>query len=977
MKKIYILLLSCLALMYFAQTPLDLKKLYQVNTFNGGTIFKTVFDDEAKNITVGYSNGPFTLGPEDFSTSNTNSLFIYKTNSQTGEKIWSKKISPDSHGSIIPYLLYSKNNYTYIGFHFTGLLTVKGITYDSNEKNWMVVKLDTNGNILWATATAQMVKRDYFDISVNNENIFALMNNNVFRIDDVTGELLSSFYHANLVLTTLKSRSDALFLGGKATTDLSIGTELLTKNAAVVIKTDLDYNVTSALQFYGSESSFNYIVDIEFLTDETLSFVGMNANKVKAYGENGLVATCDYNMSTELQSNLYMGRISTDFTDMKWFGGNAVSSSFPNQGVVQLFQLPNRKISLYYSPKNVSSVVNNYNFFNSNHVVPNNGSIMINYDENGYETFDHAVFIGNTSKGFDSKIINSSNYSGLVTENVVSVYEASNAYNYQVNYTHQAHSKKGNIILQAVETQPDGGFYSDAITQGTLLNFFGQNIATPSNQTYLRIISKVNADGTLKWKSGVEGIEVSGSNLYNPTRSSVFTRVGKSLSVSRCDTFNNCRQYKNDGYVVMPGTEGKVILTAFSENGEMEWMKTISALFSKYSVFQNKGDYFIAGTVNNSFAIDNANYDVTAWIDTVVIIKITAVGVVEFVKTFPFIDVYEHILISFDEDDNMYAFMEPIDWGSNPATQYQFGNVIIPGNPVNPDLLMVKFDKNGIALSGKNFTQNTVSAGAYLSDAKYNGYDFILYGGLYRSGSATYGLEGQAYQLPVGMQNTSAHNFIAKVSKSGDLIWETPIFSKAFGYGKIGLDMQSNIFIHGYWKEKLNIKDQEIGLSPIDLSLNVIKFTNQGNLEYSTEVGTTPFIRYGTSLAPQNLNVHAQSNGKIVISGNTAGTEILGSGIDHLNGESIYVAYLEEEVLKTAHANTQQVFIYPNPTTDFIFIKSKNKIHNTEIYDASGRKMIVKSISENQLDVRNLKKGVYYITITLDKSSTSSKFIKK
>lgn len=68
--------------------------------------------------------------------------------------------------------------------------------------------------------------------------------------------------------------------------------------------------------------------------------------------------------------------------------------------------------------------------------------------------------------------------------------------------------------------------------------------------------------------------------------------------------------------------------------------------------------------------------------------------------------------------------------------------------------------------------------------------------------------------------------------------------------------------------------------------------------------------------------------------------------------------------------------MYPNPTSDYINLKSNSKITNAEIYDTAGRKMDTKLI-DNKIDVRSLSPGVYTLIMKIIDKSYSQKFVKK
>lgn len=75
-------------------------------------------------------------------------------------------------------------------------------------------------------------------------------------------------------------------------------------------------------------------------------------------------------------------------------------------------------------------------------------------------------------------------------------------------------------------------------------------------------------------------------------------------------------------------------------------------------------------------------------------------------------------------------------------------------------------------------------------------------------------------------------------------------------------------------------------------------------------------------------------------------------------------------------AKKSTVSVYPNPATDVINVKSDNKISQISIYDASGK--TVKTTAETTINVENLAKGSYVVSIKYaDGTTESKKVIKK
>ena len=73
------------------------------------------------------------------------------------------------------------------------------------------------------------------------------------------------------------------------------------------------------------------------------------------------------------------------------------------------------------------------------------------------------------------------------------------------------------------------------------------------------------------------------------------------------------------------------------------------------------------------------------------------------------------------------------------------------------------------------------------------------------------------------------------------------------------------------------------------------------------------------------------------------------------------------------------VSIYPNPTSNRLYISSQSTIKNTVVYNMLGKQVMSLNINKNNetIDVSDLSKGVYLIKYTIDKTVGTVKFIKK
>lgn len=85
---------------------------------------------------------------------------------------------------------------------------------------------------------------------------------------------------------------------------------------------------------------------------------------------------------------------------------------------------------------------------------------------------------------------------------------------------------------------------------------------------------------------------------------------------------------------------------------------------------------------------------------------------------------------------------------------------------------------------------------------------------------------------------------------------------------------------------------------------------------------------------------------------------------------------MSAETLEGLHS--QNLFsIYPNPTGEFIYIKSSEKIRVLSVYDRMGQKIISIRDEANKIDVKNVPSGVYILEVKTDLGIICKKFIKK
>ncbi|MBB4805781.1 hypothetical protein HNP38_001053 [Chryseobacterium defluvii] len=124
----------------------------------------------------------------------------------------------------------------------------------------------------------------------------------------------------------------------------------------------------------------------------------------------------------------------------------------------------------------------------------------------------------------------------------------------------------------------------------------------------------------------------------------------------------------------------------------------------------------------------------------------------------------------------------------------------------------------------------------------------------------------------------------------------------------------------------------------------------------------TPFLGFAQS-AIGNLNSGAVSADNFT---HSVG-EIYVIPTDPNQSNSGTMGMLYQTVLQVLGVNElekENIKIYPNPTTDFIYVKlnSISKIDEAEVYDASGRLVLKTKLESEKLDLRTLSQGIYTIS---------------
>lgn len=86
------------------------------------------------------------------------------------------------------------------------------------------------------------------------------------------------------------------------------------------------------------------------------------------------------------------------------------------------------------------------------------------------------------------------------------------------------------------------------------------------------------------------------------------------------------------------------------------------------------------------------------------------------------------------------------------------------------------------------------------------------------------------------------------------------------------------------------------------------------------------------------------------------------------------LAFLDD-ILNSSDFDENKITIYPNPTADYLTIKSQTPIQEIHVFNALGQKVMMSKESD-QITVSHLPSGIYFMEITMNGSRKIQRFIK-
>ncbi|MDH6250488.1 hypothetical protein M2347_000215 [Chryseobacterium sp. H1D6B] len=158
-------------------------------------------------------------------------------------------------------------------------------------------------------------------------------------------------------------------------------------------------------------------------------------------------------------------------------------------------------------------------------------------------------------------------------------------------------------------------------------------------------------------------------------------------------------------------------------------------------------------------------------------------------------------------------------------------------------------------------------------------------------------------------------------------------------------------------------------------------YNTQGNGIYGTSPKTTPEWTSWNNWCPGNsVPIRGFTLPNMTAGNHTLKHTIPSAVFNQQQGDvylSVYMQGKSNTILDVKDIKTIDVNIYPNPTSDFINIKSKEDVASIALFSIDGRKLY-ENYSQNRIDISAYSAGVYFLNIVLKDGITfKHKIIKK
>lgn len=162
--------------------------------------------------------------------------------------------------------------------------------------------------------------------------------------------------------------------------------------------------------------------------------------------------------------------------------------------------------------------------------------------------------------------------------------------------------------------------------------------------------------------------------------------------------------------------------------------------------------------------------------------------------------------------------------------------------------------------------------------------------------------------------------------------------------------------------------NQVLTFTPGGISCEPFRVYNtQGNGIYGTSVHSTSWWTSWNNWCPGNaVPIRSFTAASLSAGNHTIKYEVPSAVFYGQDGRIVLSMYMQStsQQLSVKDVSTVDVFVFPNPTTDFVNIRSDKKTKSISVYSAEGRKL--NEVKDSKVDLTSYPAGVYMLDIVLE-----------
>ena len=522
----------------------------------------------------------------------------------------------------------------------------------------------------------------------------------------------------------------------------------------------------------------------------------------------------------------------------------------------------------------------------------------------------------------------------------------------------------------------------DVISAGYFYNTvdFDPSVGT-NNRTSVgfadNYIAKYTSTGTLIWATsfGSTGIDIPHSVVTDNNNNIILTGY-----------FSNTCDFDPSASVAVRTSNGgrDAYIAKYDANGNFQWVVTYGAdsLDDAFNLdVDTNGNVYWTGVIEGTVIVSTTTF--TTQVEDVVFGKISSAGQILWVKQVGGSGIDEGSGIIVDNNGDIIHtgyFQNTVDFDPNAGVS----NLTSSGSF---DTYFGKYDTSGNLIWMKKIGGPGVDIGAP------GGITIDNLNNIYIAGNAGVNCD---YDPNAGtvthIMNGTTDWFVTKYDNNGNHILSFTVGGAGQDQAhRLTTDNQQNFYVTGWFRTSVNFNPNGTTMTLTGNCTGgghdgyIAKYNSNGICQWAKQFGG---VVNGNNQLTLGTSVKLLNEQQVVFSGrfhgNNAFAYIPLSPTTNSNGASdMFICLLDsagnyQNPLTSIQVNEQMIAykIYPNPTSDFIFINTHNLIKEASIYNLVGQKMESK-LDNNKINVSNLTNGTYFIKINDQTGSfQTSKFIK-